>query len=371
MERQQVVGSFSYYDSPETPALDDLTIIEGTSPDNRTYLVHVTDLRSLSAPLSSYTHEKHGFQIIHQPLTISPSPALVHDKKYMTHNYYPAMTELLKKKLGVRCAVVRKHSIRDIASWSTIGMNPEVGFSIESLAPFNIAHADHTPAGARAHFRSIKESDWFTENDTVEAVSQADRDEFLRLRRDIIEAEDRAIKESGIGPEIQREQGLPPTGGHWTWNGANYKGPRYAFFSVWRPFETVRRDPLAVMDISLPVSKEIDFAPLTRTYRKRPGCVPFYYSQNAMLRPLDARKKGHGVQDGDQNATGEHAWCYLSHQSPEEVYLIKFYDSDALVRKGQGQDEIALLCPHSAFYMPETEKIAARRSCELRVWCIW
>ncbi|KAI8315192.1 Gibberellin cluster GA4 desaturase [Colletotrichum sp. SAR11_240] len=372
MKKQQVLGSFSYYDSSGIPALDDLTIIEGTSPDNKTYKVPVTDLRSLPSPLSGYTHEKNGFQIVRQPLPISPSSALVHNHKYMTNKYYPAMTELLRKTLGARCVVVRKHSIRDMPSWSEIGMNPEIGFSIESLAPFNIAHADHTPAGARAHFRAIKESNWFSENDTAdeECTSPKERTEFFRLRREIIEAEDRAIAEAGLDPEVQGETTLPK-GGHWDWDGANYEGPRYAFFSVWRPFETVHRDPLAVMDMSLPVSKDVEFAPLTRTYRKRPGCVPFYYSQNAMVRPLDGGRRDSGFQDGEKGEAREHAWCYLSGQSPEEVYLIKFYDSEALVRKEKGEDEIALLCPHSAFYMSGTEKEPVRRSCELRVWCIW
>ncbi|KAF4910756.1 Gibberellin cluster GA4 desaturase [Colletotrichum viniferum] len=322
LKKQQVLGSFSYYDSSGIPALDSLTIIEGTSPDNKTYKVPVTNLRSLPSPLSSYTHVKHGFQIVRQPLPISPSSASVHNHKYMTNKYYPAMTELLRKTLGARCVVVRKHSIRDMPSWSEIGMNPEIGFSIESLAPFNIAHADHTPAGARAHFRAIKESNWFSENDTAD--------------------------EECTSPKERTE-----------------------FFSVWRPFETVHRDPLAVMDMSLPVSKDVEFAPLTRTYRKRPGCVPFYYSQNAMVRPLDGGRRDSGFQDGENGEAREHAWRYLSGQSPEEVYLIIFHDSEALVRKEKGDDEIALLCPHSAFYISGTEKEPVRRSCELRVWCIW
>ncbi|KAJ0282574.1 hypothetical protein COL940_005127 [Colletotrichum noveboracense] len=320
MKKQQVLGSFSYYDSSGIPALDDLTIIEGTSPDNKTYKVPVTDLRSLPLPLSSYTHEKHGFQIVRQPLPISPSSASVHNHKYMTNKYYPAMTDLLRRTLGARCVVVRKHSIRDMPSWSEIGMNPEIGFSIESLAPFNIAHADHTPAGARAHFRAIKESNWFSENDTAdeECTSPNERTEFFRLRREIIEAEDRAIAEAGLGPEVQGETTLPK-GGHWDWDGANYEGPR----------------------------------------------------QNAMVRPLDGGRRDSGFQDGENGEAREHAWLYLSGQSPEEVYLIKFYDSEALVRKEKGDDEIALLCPHSAFYISGTEKEPVRRSCELRVWCIW
>ncbi|KAF9871004.1 hypothetical protein CkaCkLH20_11421 [Colletotrichum karsti] len=327
-QKKQVLGSFNYYNGLGTPALDDLTIIEGTSPDNKTYHVPVTDLRSLPAPLSSYTHDKHGFQIVRQPLPISPAPGSVHDHKVMTNEYYPVMTDLLKKTLGARCVTVRKHSLRDIPNWEIIGMNPEVGFEIESLAPFNIAHSDYTPAGARGHFRAMKESDWFSENDTADGcTTPGEREEFLRLRREIIEAEDRAIAEAGIDPEGLGDD-KRPTGGHWAWDGSNYDGPRYGFFSIWRAWETVRRDPLAVMDMSQRASEDIDYAPLTRTYRNRPGCVPFYYSQNAMILPSNVRRRDSGFDDGDGDR--EHAWCYLSEQTPEEVYLIKFFDSEAL-----------------------------------------
>ncbi|CCF45279.1 hypothetical protein CH063_14414 [Colletotrichum higginsianum] len=136
------------------------------------------------------------------------------------------------------------------------------------------------------------------------------------------------------------------------------------------------------MDMSRPVSRKVEYAPLTRTYRDRPGCVPFYYSQNALIRPLGWRRRrrdsgfeagAHGDDDDDDDATGdgEPAWCYLSEQTPEEVYFLKFYDSEALVRRGKGQDDVQLLCPHSAFQVEGAETAPTRRSCELRVWCIW
>ncbi|GKT51507.1 oxidoreductase chyM [Colletotrichum spaethianum] len=370
----QVLGSFNYYNGSGIPALNDLTIIEGTSPDNTTYQLPVTDLRSLPIPLSSYTHDKHGFQIARQALPISPSPVAVHDHKVMTTEYYPSMTALLKRTLDARCAIVRKHSLRDIPDWAPVGMNPEIGFEIDSLAPFSIAHSDYTPAGARGHFRAMKEPDWFDENDTTDGCTPAaERNKFFRLRREIIDAEDRAIAEAGLGPEVQGK-GTQPRGGHWDWDGANYDGRRYAFFSIWRAWETVRRDPLAVMDMSRPVSQKIEYAPLTRTYRDRPGCVPFYYSQNAMVRPLAQGRRDSGFEiedDGDIRGSSVPAWCYLSEQTPEEVYFLKFYDSEALVRKGRGENDIQTMCPHSAFQVAGTESAPVRRSCELRVWCIW
>ncbi|GKT78549.1 GA4 desaturase [Colletotrichum tofieldiae] len=265
----------------------------------------------------------------------------------MTTEYYPSMTALLKRTLGARSAIVRKHSLRDIPDWAPVGMNPEIGFEIESLAPFSIAHSDYTPAGARGHFRAMKEPGWFVENDTEDGcTTAAERDKFFRLRREIIDAEDRAIAKAGLGPEVQGEE-TRPRGGHWDWNGANYDGPRYAFFSIWRAWETVHRDPLAVMDMSRPVSQKVEYAPLMRTYRDRPGCVPFYYSQNALVRPLDWGRRDSGFEGGnDDDRTGrsEPAWCYLSEQTPEEVYLLKFYDSEALVRMGKRGGDIQMMC---------------------------
>ncbi|KAK1958711.1 GA4 desaturase [Colletotrichum sublineola] len=371
---RQIIGAFTYYNSPDMPTLNDLSIIEGTSSDNKTYFLPVTNLRSLPAPLSSYTHEKHGFQILHQDLPFTPSPEVVHNQKIMATQYYPSMTALLKKALGARCAIVRKHSLRDIPDWAAIGMNPEIGFEIESLAPFSIAHSDYTPAGARGHFRAMKEPDWFLENNHEDGcTTAAEREEFFRLRREIIDAEDYAIAKAGINPEVQvGENGEKPRGGHWDWDGRNYDGPRYAFFSIWRAWETVKRDPLAVMDMSQPVSQRIEYAPLTRTYQDRPGCVPFYYSQNALIRPLGRVRRDSGYAgDSDSDVGSNPAWCYLSEQTPEEVYLLKFYDSEALVRKGKGIDEIQIMCPHSAFQIAGQEMEPVRRSCELRVWCIW
>ncbi|KAF6808104.1 GA4 desaturase-like protein [Colletotrichum plurivorum] len=371
VKRKQVLGSFNYFNGPGIPGLNDLTIIEGTSPDNKTYHLPVTDLRSLPAPLSSYTHEKNGFQILRQPLPISPSPAAVHDDNVMATEYYPAMTALIKEALGARCAIVRKHSIRDIPSWAPIGMDPKVGFEIKHLAPFNIAHSDYTPSGARGHFRAMREPDWCNDHHTADGcASEAEREEFFKLRREIIDAEDRAIAEAGIGPEVIEED-TQPRGGHWEWDGTNYDGPRYAFFSVWRALETVHRDPLAVMDMGLPASKKVEFAPLTRTYRNRPKCVPYYYSQNMMIRPIRSGDSDSGFEEEDDGQGDRHNWFYISEQTPEEVYFIKFFDSEALVRRGRGDDSLQLLCPHSAFHVADADDAPARRSVELRIWCVW
>ncbi|KAI2625781.1 hypothetical protein GGR54DRAFT_637558 [Hypoxylon sp. NC1633] len=96
------------------------------------------------------------------------------------------------------------------------------------------------------------------------------------------------------------------------------------------------------------------YVPLPRYYRDRPGCVARYYSENVLVRP-PTEDRGH-------------VWGYVGAQRPDEVLALKFYDSEAL-RRGDGS--VRVMCPHSAFRLPGLEDEPARRSCELRVWCIW
>ncbi|KUJ10802.1 uncharacterized protein LY89DRAFT_689409 [Mollisia scopiformis] len=337
--------SFNYYSAPTRPKLDDLTIIAGASADLSSYTLPVTDLRSLSAPISGYNHEANGFQVLHQELPIDSSHESVHDNKVMTTQYYPAIKSLLKKELGLRSVAVINKTLRDVASidMSTLDLkNPR---QLTSTPPFFISHSDYTAAGARAHFRAIT-SDWSEENQTEE-----ERAEFLRLRDEIIAAEDVAIAKAGLG--AGNGDMVAGKGGHWDWDGTGYDGPRYGIFSVWRPWETVKRDPLALMGAA---ESDLDYAVLPRSYKNRPGHVKSYYSENPIVRHPGAREEA------------KHKWCYLSEQKPEEVYAIKLYDSEALRRK---DESVRLMCPHSAFRIDGTEDAPPRRSCELRVWCIW
>ncbi|KAI0144696.1 GA4 desaturase [Pestalotiopsis sp. NC0098] len=343
-------ASFNYYSRETRPELDDLSIINGTSPDITSRFLPVTDLRCLEQPLSSYRHETHGFQFLHQPLPIEASHSSVHNAHTMNSQYYPSMVSLLKEKLNVRSAVIINHTLRDIPSTEDHYVDPKNPRPTgKSLAPFFIAHSDYTPAAARAHFRAMT-ADWFKETNTEVGTTQESRDEFLRLREEIISAEDAAIEEAGLGKDSA--ENTSGKGRHWDWDGKGYEGPRYAMFSIWRPWETVQRDPLAVMDTR---GLELQYVPLPRLYKNRPGCVKEYYNENVLVKP---------PEKGD---TSLHKWCYVSEQKAEEVLAIKFYDSEVL-RKGTGAP---LMCPHSAFHAEDMDDKPVRRSCELRVWCIW
>lgn len=338
---------FNYYCRETKPALDDISMFNGTSPDITSCTLPVTDLRSLPAPLSSYTHEAHGFQILRQPLPIDGSHSSVHDPMVMNSEYYPSIVSLLKDRFKLRSAVVINHTLRDVLSLTGHHVDPKNPRPVgKSLAPFFLAHSDYSPAAARAHFRAMTPA-WFEETKTDVGTTEEERREFFRLRDEIISAEDEAGLEPGSGDVVNGR------GGHWDWDGQGYQGPRYAMFSIWRPWETVRRDPLALMDTR---GFDFPYVCLPRSYKHRPGCVDEYYNENALVRP-----PGPGEEE-------RHRWCYISEQKPDEVYAIKFYDSEALRR---GKSDVRLMCPHSAFHTGEMDEEPARRSCELRVWCIW
>ncbi|KAI0160014.1 GA4 desaturase [Hypoxylon sp. FL1284] len=345
-------AAFNYYTLPTSPELDDVTVVMGTSPAVVSCQVPVVDLRGTA--LSDFTHESHGFQVLRQPLPIDASHASVHDTSTMANEYYPAMVALLKQQLGVRCAVVINSTLRDIPGHdaSTIDpKNPRPTTGTRSLGPFFVAHSDYTPGAARAHLRAMT-PDWFDATGTGDgSTTPEDRALFLRLRSEIIAAEDRA---AGLGTDRGGE--AEGKGGHWAWDGRGYEGPRYAMFSIWRPWETVRRDPLAVLvgGDGCAAGDAFPYVALPRVYRSRPGCVPEYYNENALVRP--------------PTADTPHVWGYLGAQAPDEVLALKFYDSEAL-RRGDGS--VRGMCPHSAFHTPDMDDEPTRRSCELRVWCVW
>lgn len=107
---------------------------------------------------------------------------------------------------------------------------------------------------------------------------------------------------------------------------------RYQIINTWRPIKTIRKDPLAVADAtSVP---DEDLLPVQLIYPDRVG-------------ETFTVKWGPG-----------HKWFFLREQSPEEVLLIKCFDSKT--------DGRARRAPHSAFVNEEFENERARESIEVR-----
>lgn len=100
---------------------------------------------------------------------------------------------------------------------------------------------------------------------------------------------------------------------------------------VWRPIETVLRDPLAIADAS--TVSDSDLAPA------------------AIIKP-NSRSETWAVKP---NAS--HRWVYRRRHGPDMVVLIKCFDSDT---------SVARRSPHSAFRYQENEEAPSRKSIEVR-----
>ncbi|EXJ64198.1 hypothetical protein A1O7_00534 [Cladophialophora yegresii CBS 114405] len=107
---------------------------------------------------------------------------------------------------------------------------------------------------------------------------------------------------------------------------------RYQIINVWRPIKTILKDPLTVADAhSVPDS---DLIGVGLIYPDRKG-------ETYTVRP-----------------NHQHKWYYLYGQTPEEVLLIKCFDSKL--------DGRARRVPHTAFVNPETVNEYSRESIEVR-----
>jgi len=113
---------------------------------------------------------------------------------------------------------------------------------------------------------------------------------------------------------------------------------RYQIINVWRPIKTIRRDPLGIAAANSVHDDEL--VPIKLVYPHRVG-------ETYGVRPAGAHR-----------TDGGHQWHYLSEQTPEEVMLIKCFDSKV--------DGRARRVPHSAFVDEEFGDAEPRESIEVR-----
>ncbi|KAJ6551350.1 hypothetical protein B0H19DRAFT_1378102, partial [Mycena capillaripes] len=345
-EAEDQVTTFNYYGAPNDLEEDALEIFIRKTKDVAEVRLPVRDLRSLDP--RAFNIDNHGFAILsHQSSLLPPlKPARAvdfADDTLLKAVYWNEIIDLLKQQYGCRSVVIINTTLRDVSTFPPLDPKNPRGAD-PHLAPFFLVHSDYTPPGVREHLRAITPA-FFAANGREASTTPAARAEFFRLRDEIIAAEDAAVARAKLQS-------------HWDWDGTGYSGeaPRYVMASIWRPLETVRRDPLAVMD-ARSVHHSRDVRTLPRVHRNRPGCVPEYKGANALPQP----------PEGCMKQGEEHRWYYLKDQTPEEVYVIKFYDSDAMKDEASG---LARFCPHSAFMIDGVEEEEPRRSVELQAWMI-
>lgn len=339
-----VQGIFTYYDGPK-PDVDDTTMLWGKNKYLITKTEPVKDLRSLSKPLSEYNHDDDGIQIFHMPDT-SVIQGNLYDHEYVQNNYRQQLGHFIKEKLGLKHCILWGHLVRDVPRevHTKVG-EKQVAFPTASgTTAFHLAHVDFSPAGSRAFLRSAGTPDYF-EILNNSYIAQEDRAAFFALREKIIAAEETAMRKVGIDPAAEKDG----KGGHWDWDGSGYEGPRYGVATLWQPINQVERDPVA---FSLSPDRDFKYTGLHRKYHQlgHESMGEFYF-ENMLVHPEPSQE-----------------WAYISNQKPEEVLMIKFYDTNALkVRDGSSKS----MRVHGAFHLPGTEALPPRRSIETKLFYMY
>jgi hypothetical protein len=113
---------------------------------------------------------------------------------------------------------------------------------------------------------------------------------------------------------------------------------RFQIINVWRPIRTIRKDPLGVAAANSVLDDEL--VPIKLVYPHRTG-------ETFSVRPAK-----------DERTDGGHKWHYIFEQRPDEVTLIKCFDSKT--------DGRARRVPHSAFIDEEFVDAEPRESIEVR-----
>ena len=350
-QKDPVQARFLYWAAErENDPSEILDMVNGVCDAQKYITMPVHNVR---ADLAAINHESHGFQIVNHDSQFlqryNRKDLSFADFESHTSQYCQELVPVVKAELAARSVVLLTNVFREtsLEAHGPKERAPPVNGNLQPLGkPFHIVHCDWSPPGARASLRAMLPT-FFEETNTLDVAGKEERETFWQLRDEILQAEDEAIANSGAS-------------NHMTWNGANYQGPRYGMFSVWRPVEPVQRDPLAVLDPNSLFGKISHHDEERKPYmlgrfppRRRPGYPDEFGYSNMM--PLAPR-------DGDN-----HKWLWLEDQQPSEVNLIKLFDSEAW-KEGS---PVMPCAPHSAFSLPNSGSLPPRKSIEMRVLAIW
>jgi len=291
--------------------------------------VQIQDMRSkVFTNVSPYKLTTTGFTAIKHKSTLESAEAFK-DQTLLEQVYLPEVKELMKRETGARSVHIISSYLRlkKVGPVEDLGPNvkdpnepcgiefpeemdlskPIIGGISEGakMGPVRYAHIDYSPRGAAAMLRHT-------------------RQDILEDARDIVAAEDQAALLK-----------------------AEYSGPKYAYYSVWRPLKTVVRDPLCVCDPTS-IDPEKD---LMEAFNKQVGESGDFIASYYFLQGTRAQQQ---------------KWYYIKEQKTDEVLVIQLFDSHA---RKEGRP---IGTPHgSPEMLGGIEEDGPRESIEIRVLVLW
>lgn len=330
-------GVIPYYDGPSPADPRAGTAAASALKEANPVPVPITDIKpTLSSPVPTYTLDTHGFTVLkHASLLCSPpyTRASWNDHSLREEIHYPEIEAVMKEVTGAKKIMilggtartrlhrepeppepeearrVEKEGKGNMKYPAFVADKPRVkGFGDdEPQGPAKKPHIDFGPVGARNTLRN-----W--------------RQDIVDEARDIITAEEDAEKLPGGIKE-------------------NYKGRRWGLYGTWRPLGQIKRDPLAFTDARS--VKEEDLA----SYMLKPPGINGAYETDILL-----AKAGEG-----------HKWYWCKDQMPEELTVLKFFDSES----EKPESKVAHGIPHCSFHLEGSDDEPPRESLEVRVVAFW
>lgn len=128
---------------------------------------------------------------------------------------------------------------------------------------------------------------------------------------------------------------------------------RYAAYSVWRPVEVIRKDPLAVCDWRSIEKKQLSYFEY-RCLSNVTKSGEYMMDSIAMNIPDEKQKK-------------QMRWYFVPEQKPDEVLILKFADTAV-----EWDQSVAGGCPHGSPVLVDAGNcVGPRLSIECRVLAFW
>ena len=334
-----------YYSGTKAPENDNMAIVL-TDSQSVPVRMPLTDVRP---KVNQYSLEGNGFQYVkdkgystlsfNRPNGTESENEWYHDREERNRVYFPHLERLLTDTVKPAVIILSSAIIRDAPRWhSTDNSKYRQG----RQAPAPRPHIDYSRTGSYA-FLSNMHRGIFEDTGRSKFVDSKQIDVAMEKKDEVLNAMKRCAAKDGVTLEH--------------WDGSNYDGPRWMILSTWRPLETVRKDPLGVMD-SRTIKYGEETFPMERWYDSFVGFSKGFRAWNDVIRPPQPRA---GTEmDG-------HQWHWMSAQTPEDVLLIKIFDSET----AKAGSKVAGPAAHFALHLEGTEEEPARKSIEVRCYLFW